>query len=98
MCSIASVAAYPNGGAYSISKFALLGFSKNLREEMKKKGVKVTAILPGAAWSDSWRGADFPENRLMQASDIAKTVWACYDLSDAAVVEEILMRPQLGDL
>jgi short-subunit dehydrogenase len=98
MCSVASVAAYPNGGAYSISKFALLGFSKNLREEMKKKGIKVTAILPGAAWSDSWRGADFPENRLMQASDIAKTVWVCYDLSDAAVVEEILLRPQLGDL
>lgn len=98
MCSVASVAAYPNGGAYSISKFALLGFSKNLREEMKTKGVKVTAILPGAAWSDSWRGADFPENRLMQASDVAKAVWACYDLSDAAVVEEILIRPQLGDL
>jgi short-subunit dehydrogenase len=98
MCSIASVAAYANGGAYSISKFALLGFSKNLREEMKPNGIKVTAILPGAAWSDSWLGADFPENRLMQASDVAKAVWACYDLSDAAVVEELLLRPQLGDL
>lgn len=98
MCSVASIKAYPNGGAYSISKFALLGFSKNLREEMKPNGIKVTAVVSGAAWSDSWRGADFPENRLMQASDVAKAVWACYDLSDAAVVEEILLRPQLGDL
>jgi short-subunit dehydrogenase len=31
MCSIASLNAYHNGGAYSISKFALYGFSKNLR-------------------------------------------------------------------
>jgi short-subunit dehydrogenase len=34
ICSIASLAAYENGGAYSISKFALLGFSKNLRLEL----------------------------------------------------------------
>ncbi len=98
MCSIASIMAYPNGGAYSISKFALLGFSRCLREETKTEGIKVTAILPGAAWSDSWRGADFPEDRLMQASDVARAVWGCYTLSDAAVVEELLLRPQLGDL
>lgn len=98
MCSIASIMAYPNGGAYTISKFALLGFSKSLREEMKTKGIKVTAILPGATWSDSWRGVDFPENRLMHATDIAKAIWSCYNLGDAAVVEELLIRPQLGDL
>lgn len=98
MCSIGSIIAYPNGGAYTISKFALLGFSKCLREEMKTKGIKVTAILPGATWSDSWRGADFPEKRLMDASDIAKAVWSCYNMSDSAVVEELIIRPQLGDL
>jgi NADP-dependent 3-hydroxy acid dehydrogenase YdfG len=69
-----------------------------LREEMKPHGVRVTAVLPGATWSDSWRGADFPPDRLMQASDIAKTMWAAYALSDSAVVEEIVLRPQLGDL
>jgi short-subunit dehydrogenase len=67
MCSIASFMAYPNGGSYSISKFAMLGFSKVLREEMKTKGIKVTAIMPGATWSDSWAGADFPASRLMEA-------------------------------
>lgn len=98
MCSIASKIAYPNGGSYSISKFALLGFSKCLREELKTEGIRVTAVLPGAAWSDSWRGVELPQDRLMQASDIAKSVWAAYDLSAAAVVEEIILRPQLGDL
>jgi len=98
MCSIASFMAYPNGGSYSISKFALLGFSKVLREEMKPKGLKVTSIMPGAAWSDSWAGVDLPYERLMQANDVAKAVWGCYDMSDAAVVEELVLRPQLGDL
>lgn len=98
MCSIASLHAYPNGGSYSISKFALLGFSKNLREELKPKGIKVTSILPGATWSASWAGADFPEDRLMQASDIAKAVWSAWSMSPSAVVEDIVIRPQLGDL
>lgn len=98
MCSIASIVAYPNGGSYSISKFALLGFSKVLREELKTTGLKVTSILPGAAWSDSWQGADFPNDRLMQATDVAKALWGCYDMSDTAVVEELILRPQLGDL
>lgn len=98
MCSIASIIAYPNGGSYSISKFALLGFSKVLREELKTSGIKVTAILPGATWSHSWAGADYSEERLMQPEDIAGTVVAAWQLSDSAVVEEIIIRPQLGDL
>ncbi len=98
MCSIASRIAYPNGGSYSISKFALLGFSKVLREEMKPFNIKVSSILPGATWSNSWAGVDLPESRLMQASDIARIVKAAYELSDAAVMEDIVLRPQLGDL
>ena len=49
MCSIAGLQAYPNGGAYSISKFALIGFSKNLRRELMEYGIKVTAVIPAAA-------------------------------------------------
>jgi len=98
MCSVASIKAYPNGGSYSISKFGLLGFSKVLREELKYMGIKVTAIIAGSTWSDSWKGADFPENRLMQPHDIASTIYAAYALSTVAVVEELIIRPQKGDL
>ncbi len=98
ICSVASKIAYPNGGSYSISKFALLGFSKVLREELKDKKVKVTSILPGAAWSDSWKGVDLPYERLMEANDVAESLVACLNLSHAACVEEIILRPQLGDL
>jgi short-subunit dehydrogenase len=98
LCSIASLAAYPNGGSYSISKFALLGFTKNLRRELQAYGIKVTAIIPGAAYTDSWKGSGVPEQRLMEANDIAKVIYDATLLSPQAVVEEIIIRPQLGDL
>lgn len=98
ICSVASLLAYPNGGSYSISKFALLGFSKVLREELKEKGIKVTSIMPGATWSNSWAGVDLPKERLMEANDIAIAVWQALQMSPSAVIEEIVMRPQLGDL
>lgn len=98
MCSIASLQAYANGGAYSISKFALYGFSKNLREEMKPHGIKVTTVHPGAVMTDSWEGFDNSKKRIMEAADIAKMVYAASQLSEQACVEEIIIRPQLGDL
>ena len=98
MCSIASFMAYPNGGSYSISKFALLGFSKVLREELKTQGIKVTSIMPGATWSASWDGVDLPKERLAKAEDIAEVTWSAYVLSPSAVMEDVIVRPQLGDL
>lgn len=98
ICSIASLKAYPNGGAYSISKFALYGFTQNLREELKQDGIKVTAILPGAVMTDSWRNFDNSDNRIMEAKDIAQLIYAATQLSTAACVEDVIVRPQLGDL
>lgn len=98
ICSIASLRAYPGGGSYGISKFALDGFTKNLREEMKTNNIKVTAVYPGAVLTSSWAGFDNSTQRIMEADDIAKMVFAASQLSKAACVEEIVIRPQLGDL
>lgn len=98
ICSIASLQAYSNGGSYSISKFALMGFSKNLREELKQYNIKVSAVYPGAVLTDSWAGYDNSANRIMEASDIATMILAACKLSPSAVVEDIILRPQLGDL
>jgi short-subunit dehydrogenase len=98
MCSIASKIAYPNGGSYAISKFAMLGLTKVLREELKSYGIRVTAVLPGATRTASWDGVDLPEERFMKVEDVADTVFAAYQLSGRAVVEEVLIRPLLGDI
>ncbi|GAB3795606.1 SDR family oxidoreductase [Spirosoma humi] len=98
MCSTASITAYTNGGSYCLSKFALLGMSRVLREELKPHEVKVTAILPGATLTDSWAGTDLPEERFLKPDDVADSAWAAYTLSKSAVIEEMLIRPQLGDI
>jgi short-subunit dehydrogenase len=98
LCSIASLQSYPNGGSYSISKFALMGFSKNLREELKPNNIKVTAIYPGAVMTASWGDFDNSGKRIMEADDIAAMIMAATKLSPQAVVEDIIIRPQLGDL
>lgn len=98
MSSTASFQAYPNGGAYSISKWAMAGFSKNLREEMKAFNIKVTTVHPGATMSSSWDGFNIDPKRIMEADDIAKMIVAASKLSPQACVEDIIIRPQLGDL
>jgi short-subunit dehydrogenase len=98
LCSIASLRAYPAGGSYGIAKYALAGFSENLREELKNKGVKVTAIYPGAVLTDSWGDFDNSNHRIMVAADIAEMIFSAASLSKGAVVESIVLRPQLGDL
>ncbi|WP_276496183.1 SDR family oxidoreductase [Pontibacter litorisediminis] len=98
MCSTASITAYTNGGSYCISKFAMYGMTKVLREELKEHRVRVTAILPGATLTASWEGVDLPPERFMKPQDVAMSVWGAYTLSENSVVEELLIRPQLGDL
>ncbi len=98
MSSIAALKAYPNGGAYSISKYAIAGFSKNLREELKPYGIKVTTVYPGAVYTDSWKDSGVSKDRIMEAADIAKLIYSATHLSPQATIEEIIIRPQLGDL
>ena len=98
ICSIASLQAYNNGGAYSISKFALMGFSKNLRSEMKPYNIKVTAVYPGAVYTSSWKESGIDPLLIMEAGDIADMIHAASLLSPQACVEDIIIRPQPGDL
>lgn len=98
MGSIAGITAYPNGGSYAVSKWAMLGMTKCLREELKPHQIKVTSILPGATFTDSWAGVDLPIDRFIKAEDVAESVWGAYNLSPQTVVEELIIRPQLGDI
>lgn len=98
MCSTASIMAYSNGGSYCISKFAMYGMSKVLREELKEFGIRVTSVMPGATLTASWEGVDLPPERFMKPEDVADMIYATYQLSDRTVVEDLVIRPQLGDL
>ncbi|MFI5171077.1 MAG: SDR family oxidoreductase [Chitinophagales bacterium] len=98
LCSVASINAYDQGGSYAISKFGLLGFSKNLRYELMEHKIRVTAIVAGAVLTESWAGTTLPESRFIPSEDIAKLIFSAWDTSESTVVEEILIRPMDGDI
>ena len=98
LCSVASINSYDTGGSYAISKFALLGFSKNLRAELMQYNIRVTAVLPGAVLTESWAGTTLPESRFIEVDDVASLIYNAWEISERSVVEEILIRPMLGDI
>lgn len=98
MSSIAGLTAYPGGAGYSAAKFGVSGLSKVMRAELRDKGVRVCCVYPGATVSPSWEGSGADESRMMPTADVARAFLDVYRLSRRAVVEEIVLRPQGGDL
>ena len=98
LSSIAGLGAYPNAAAYCAAKFGVTGLAKVLRAETKGAGVRVCCVYPGATWSPSWSGSGVAPERMMPAADVARAFLEVYRLSRVTVVEEIVLRPQLGDL
>jgi NAD(P)-dependent dehydrogenase (short-subunit alcohol dehydrogenase family) len=98
MSSIAGLGAYPHSTGYCAAKFGLTGMAKVLRAETKDHGVRVCCVHPGAVWSPSWSKSGVKPERIMPAEDIARAILDVYRLGRRTVVEEIVFRPQLGDL
>ena len=98
MSSIAGLDAYPQAAAYCAAKFGVTGLAKVLRAETKNTGIRVCCVHPGATWSPSWAKSGVKAARIMPAEDVARAFLDVYRLSRRTVVEEIILRPQLGDL
>ena len=98
ICSIASLEPVTRAGSYSISKTALLGLTKALREELRPAGVKVTAVLPGSTLTDSWSGTSLPADWFILSEDIAKSIINCLKMSPGANIDEIIIRPLYGKI
>ena len=98
MGSVASLAAYPEGAGYCAAKFGVLGLTRCMRSELKERGVRVTAVLPGATWSPSWRTSGQAPERMMPAADVARAFLEVYRMTRRTVVEEIVLRPLQGDV
>jgi len=98
MSSIAGLDAYPDSAAYCAAKFGVTGLAKVLRAETRAHGVRVCCVHPGATWSPSWSASGVAEERIMPATDVARAFFDVYRLGRNTVVEEIVLRPQLGDI
>jgi NAD(P)-dependent dehydrogenase (short-subunit alcohol dehydrogenase family) len=100
MLSIASKKAFAGGTAYGASKFAALGMTNALREDVRDKGIKVIAVMPGATETPTWDDDELGEfrHKMMQPEDIAKVIIDAISHHERALVEELIIRPIGGDL
>ena len=98
MCSIASLKAYPDGASYCISKYALLGMTRVLREELKKDKIPVTAVMPGATLTESWGDTTLPQSRFIKPENIASMMYAAWEINEHSVTEDLIIRPLEGDI
>ena len=98
ICSVASLEPVLSAGSYSISKMALLGLNRVLREELRPAGIKVTAVIPGSTLTDSWSGTSLPSEWFISTDDIARTIMNCLQMSSGANIDEIVIRPVKGNV
>jgi NAD(P)-dependent dehydrogenase (short-subunit alcohol dehydrogenase family) len=98
--SIAAERVFPGSAAYNASKHGALGFTNTLREELRPKGIRVIALMPGATdtaiWDAMWPQA--PRRKMMTPETVARTVVDALLLPENATVERIVVMPSAGTL
>jgi NAD(P)-dependent dehydrogenase (short-subunit alcohol dehydrogenase family) len=98
--SIAAERVFPGSAAYNASKHGALGFTDTLREELRPKGIRVVALMPGATdtaiWKTLWPKA--PRRKMMSAETVAGVVVNALLVPDGSALEKIVIMPADGAL
>ena len=90
---------FKNSSAYVASKYGLRGFASSLREELREYNVKVISIFPGAVDTPLWdnKNVDNIREDMMNVNDLCQTIIHSINAPNNCVVEEILIKRNLGD-
>jgi NAD(P)-dependent dehydrogenase (short-subunit alcohol dehydrogenase family) len=98
--SAASKTAFPSFAAYNSSKYGALGFTLSLREDLKQRGIRVTALIPGATDTELWNQVwpDAPREKMIDAESVAALVLEAVVLSPKANLTELVLDPMAGAL
>jgi len=96
--SIASIQAFPFNSAYHASKYGSLGFTNSLREELRGRGIRVVALLPGAVDTEMWNqyGSGVPREKMLSPATLAETFLHVVTRPAKCTIEEIRIGPVLG--
>lgn len=92
VASICGVEAYAEVGSYCASKFALVGYSSALAQELASAGIKVTALCPSWVNTRMSRRAPIRAEEMIQPRDLALTVRYLLSLSRTASVRELVIN------
>ena len=98
--SRAAVNPFEGMSAYNTSKAGALSFTNSLRMEVRKQGIRVTALIPGAIETDIWEQfwADAPRNKMLSPEAVAQAVLHVLTLPQEATIEQLQIGPAAGDL
>lgn len=98
--SVAALQPFEGMGAYNASKYGALGFTNVLREELRERGVRVLALIPGPTdtpiWKQFW--PDAPRDKMVSPATVAEAVVHAVTLPLGTTIEEIRLRPTIGSL
>ncbi len=98
--SIAAQRVFPGSSAYNASKHGALGLTNTLREELRTRGIRVIALLPGATNTDIWKTLwpEAPRKKMMSPETVAQAVVNALLLPPESTVEELVILPSAGTL
>ena len=98
--SVAAKRVFPGSSAYNASKHGALGLTDTLREEVRDRGIRVIALMPGATDTDMWKTLwpEAPRKKMMSPATIARAVVNALTLPEESTLEELLILPSVGTL
>lgn len=98
--SVAAKTGFPGWSSYSMSKFALEGFSQAVREELRPRGVRVINIYPAATDTEIWRNVkgEWPREKMLAASEVADAVVFALSRPPGVLIENITVGSTAGTL
>ncbi len=98
--SVAAKTGFPGWSSYSMSKFALKGFSQSIREELRPLGIRVVNVYPSATATEIWDEieGDWPPENMLPAEEVAEAVAYALARPTSVLVENISVGRQGGNL
>lgn len=98
--SVAATHYFPRSTAYTASKQGQLGLTNAMREDLREKGIRVIALLPGATKTDIWDQfwPEAPREKMMPPKDVANAVLNALLMPPGTSVDEIRIMPAAGAL
>jgi len=98
--SVAAKGVFAGEAAYCASKHGGLGFTNTLREEVRERGIRVIALMPGPTDTEIWDQfmPEAPRNRMLRPQTVARAVLDALLLPDDSTVEEITVTPTAGSI
>ncbi len=102
LISVAALKPFENSSLYGASKAALATMFSSIREETRRQKIKITNVILGATYSEVWDEETRAKlgTRMVQPESVSKIISNLIDYAadDDFMVEEIIIRPQFGDL